>query len=340
MTEVENSDNQEPVHAPQEDAADADMARADINPVRRGVGRGVVFPLFLCAALAGAAGGWALTRYIPPAQISQPHTEQIAKLSQRLTRAETTLSGQKAQLSRLSAELGKGAAAAKRGEKAQVNEADLEPLTSRLSRLEAALAAITPGTAAPEQSVNSAPQNGSPAQTEDSDTQDTGISTEASLIEDEKETSPQPSETDQPDKPDKPDKPAATIDFGPEIDALSGRVTRLEGQIKEAQAQAAAPNVIIDTVLLPPFPRGAVLTAMTSETSSAPKNWLDKTLKKHISVRDPEAVAQANAALDTIEKHIKTGEYVLALDAVEALPSQARSEAKTWLDAVRREVKG
>jgi hypothetical protein len=79
---------------------------------------------------------------------------------------------------------------------------------------------------------------------------------------------------------------------------------------------------------------------MTSGNAGAPQSWLDKTLKKHISVRDPEQVARANAALDEIEKNIKAGEHGLALKGVEALPSQARSAAKNWVEAVRREVKG
>ncbi len=127
-----------------------------------------------------------------------------------------------------------------------------------------------------------------------------------------------------------------------QIDTLRARVTKLEADVPNALNQAArdiAPVTITKTIersiVLPEFPRAAMLAAMTAPRDTAQQSWLGKTLKKHISVRNPQDVARANATLDEIQALIKTADYTAALGLIETLPSQVRSVAKAWTDAAK-----
>ena len=127
-------------------------------------------------------------------------------------------------------------------------------------------------------------------------------------------------------------------DYDVDIAALERRIERLEVDVEETRALAAEPAVVRETVLLPPFPRGALLEAMTAPRDRAQQNWLDKTLKKHISVRNPQEVARAEETLGTIEALVESGDYTAALKLVEAMPSDVRSAANDWTRALRAEI--
>ncbi len=127
-----------------------------------------------------------------------------------------------------------------------------------------------------------------------------------------------------------------------QIEALRARITKLEADMENARDIAATPQMITKTIkrsiLLPEFPRAAMLAAMTAPRDTAQQGWLGRTLKKHISVRNPLDVARANATLDEIEALINATDYTAALGLIDALPSQVRSVAKSWSDAVRSDV--
>lgn len=325
------ADSRENSELPNE--TEAETAAFAARGAKAGLRGGAVFSLFLLAGLGGAAGGWALSHHFPPkaAKASGPDID-LTPIEQRLERAEKTLEGQKAQLSRLTAEMRSGPATISLGAKPN-KTADLQPLITRLERLEATAGDTGANTAGntggakaglSEMGGETAVETNSEAGSETKSESGSDAGFEAAST-----NSIAPPVDDLP-----------AIDFAPDIEALSVRVAALEAGAELARTQMSAPTIIKDTVLLPPFPRAAVLAAMTSGGAAAPQSWLDKTLKKHISVRDPEQVARANSMLDEIEKNIKTGEHARALKGVEALPSQARSAAKNWIEAVRREVKG
>ena len=123
-----------------------------------------------------------------------------------------------------------------------------------------------------------------------------------------------------------------------ELETMRARVSRLETDITATQALAAEPTIVRETVLLPPLPREALLEALTAPRDTESQGWLNRTLKKHISVRNPQEVARANATLDEIETLTAARDYAAALKLVEAMPSDVRSLASEWTRAVKAEV--
>ena len=123
-----------------------------------------------------------------------------------------------------------------------------------------------------------------------------------------------------------------------ELETMRARVSRLETDITTTQALAAEPTIVRETVLLPPLPREALLEALTAPRDAESQGWLNRTLKKHISVRNPQEVARANATLDEIETLTAARDYAAALKLVEAMPSDVRSLASEWTRAVKAEV--
>lgn len=339
--------------------------------VKRGLGWGAVFPLFLLAAGGGAAGGWALTQYVMPNYIPLPPQAaqaagadiDLGPLTSRLEAAEKKLAAQSSQLSFLSSEIKSGAATVKVG---GVDKAfDVSPLLSRLDALEARLESGGQGAAAAPAPVTS--ENTSAASAAPSDEASPAVVNEtpapsiaaaklealaarlAVLETALSETSM--SEASMSDTGGQ-DSQAAMIelqamaqadetfkqDLKDELDTVRARVSQLETDIAAAQAMAAAPTVVRETVLLPPFPREAVLGALTQPRDADSQGWLNRTLKKHISVRNPEDVARANATLDEIEALTASRDYAAALALVEAMPSDVRSLAGEWMRAVKAEV--
>lgn len=299
-------------------------------PIKRGVGWGAVLPLFLLAGFGGAVGGWALTQYVMPNYIALPQTKMsqaqsaqaerptlnLGPLTRRIEAAEKKLSAQSSELSFLSSEVKSRSASVTVG---GVGETlDITPLLSRLSELEARLETI------PKPGV-----------------MDARLSDNESVIE---------TDIDDVDKDDTPvviDPPVSqpsmasirpAIDFSGDIAALERRIDTLETDIEQTLAMAAAPTIVRDTVLLPPFPRAALLEAMTAPRDQSTQGWVSKTLKKHISVRNPQEVARAQTTLDEIEAFIASRDYAGALALIENMPSDVRSFAGDWTRAVKAEI--
>jgi len=342
-----------------ENAALKNYAAAAPAPIKRGLGWGAVLPLFLLAAGGGAIGGWALTQYVMPNYIPLPQSAaqpvaaanvDLGPLRSRLEAAETKLSAQSSQLSFLSSEVKSGAASIKVG---GVDKAfDVSPLLSRLDEMETRLENIGP----PE---GMKPKTGSAAETvlaepnSNADT-DTDIAVNANTAGE----APQFSEANlesletrlaaletglsEAAKGETPESAALDDTFKQELrdelESVRARVNQLETDISAAQALAAAPKIVRETVLLPPFPREALLVALTKPRDADSQGWLNRTLKKHISVRNPEDVARANQTLDEIESLTAAREYSAALALVEAMPSDVRSLAGEWTQAVKAEV--
>ena len=307
------------------DALDAFVA-APPAPVKSGVGWGVVLPLFLLAGLGGAVGGWALTQYVMPNYVAlpqsdapkiEPQTVDLAPLTRRIESLEKKLSAQSSELSFLSSEVKSGAASVTVG---GVDKAlDITPLLTRIDALETELKA-RPAAAT---IVN---EDGAPVI--DMSVLD---DYEARLATVEK-TLAEPRPVDDSSQDD------LRNDLAGDIDSLRARITTLEESVAEARALAAAPTVVRETVLLPPFPREVLLEAMTAPREQEAQSWISRTLKKHISVRDPQEVARAEARLDEVDALIEAKEYGQALAIVEAMPSDVRSLASDWISAVKSEI--
>ena len=315
MTETEITEN-DASYDEKSEVVDNFVA-APPTQIKRGVGWGVVLPMFLLAGLGGAMGGWALTQYVMPKYIPLPQTEtsiapkvNLGPLTARIDTLEKKLAAQSSEMSFLSSEVKSGAARVTVG---GVDKAlDITPLMNRLKDLEARLEAQS---ARPNSLSSSEPasveigeisQNSSAAETSES------VMSAAAM-------------------------PAK--DYDEDIAQLELRIERLESDIEQARALAAAPTVVRETVLLPPFPRAALLEAMTAPRDTAGQSWLDKTLKKHISVRNPQEVARAQDTLDRIEALAESRDYAAALKLVEAMPSDVRTVANDWTRALKAEIK-
>ena len=325
MTETETSLEDEIFEEARETLGSA--AALPPAPAKRGVGWGVVMPLFLLAGIGGAVGGWALTQYVMPKYIALPQAEtrapavepvNLAPLTARIDSLEKKLAAQSSQMSFLSSEVKSGSARVTVG---GVDETlDITPFMNRLDDMEARLAAA---------------QESSPVSTEEGSALTAPSylkAVEERLVTLEKSFS-------EIARLSRPAEESVNADMNSALDLLNSRVTQLETAVDETRALAATPTVVRETVLLPPFPRAALLEAMTNPQGAASQNWLNKTLKKHISVRNPQEVARASETLDTIEALIDSGDYAAALKLVEAMPSDVRSAANAWLRALKAELK-
>ncbi len=277
----------------------------DVTPsARRGVGLVTVLGLSLLAGLGGAAGGWALTHYVYPPKMQ---VTDIAPLSLRVERAEAQL---KTQLSKL-----KILQAAPTSAGTSDIEALLRPIAERLSALEASpQPEVQPNF---DISRDIYPDNSSNVSREMIGQIEVEIGGQIEA----------------------------------QIDVLRARITKLEADMPNALNQAARniaatpqtvtqaiTKTITQSIRLPEFPRAAMLAAMTAPRDTAQQGWLGRTLKKHISVRNPDDVARANTTLDEIQALIKAADYTAAFGLIETLPSQVRSVAKPWTDAVRTDA--
>ena len=307
------------------DARDAFVA-APPAPVKSGVGWGVVLPLFLLAGLGGAVGGWALTQYVMPNYVAlpqsdapkvEPQTVDLAPLTRRIESLEKKLSAQSSELSFLSSEVKSGSASVTVG---GVDKAlDITPLLNRIDALETELKA-RPAAAT---IVN---QDGAPV-------------IDMSALEDyEMRLDVLEKTMSEPRPIDNALSENLRDEFASDVDSLRARIMTLEESVAEARALAAAPTVVRETVLLPRFPREVLLEAMTAPRDQDAQSWISQTLKKHISVRDPQEVARAEARLDEVDALIEAKEYGQALAIVEGMPSDVRSLASDWISAVKSEI--
>ena len=334
-----NDENEPSGHAPliedeprfeEADALDA-FVSAPPAAVKSGVGWGVVLPLFLLAGLGGAVGGWALTQYVMPNYVALPTPPPMAAkvnlepLTARIEAAEKKLSAQSSQLSFLSSEIKSGTASVTVG--GVDKTLDITPLLSRLSEMEARL----------ETAEQTALGDAIPVSNEDGE----AVTAKAYLeiIENrllvlEKTRA----EINGSGTIGSGEAEVFNDDYIAALESLRVRVSQLETDIEAANALAATPLIVRDTVLLPPFPRAALLDAMTAPRDAAGQGWVSKTLKKHISVRNPQEVAQAEETLSEIEALAAKQNYAAALALLDDMPSDVRSLAGEWTRAVKAEV--
>lgn len=314
MTETEITEN-DAFYDEQSEALDNFVA-APPAKTKRGVGWGVVLPMFLLAGIGGAVGGWALTQYVMPNYIALPQVAaetsktNLGPLTARIDTLEKKLAAQSSEMSFLSSEVKSGAARVTVG---GVDKAfDITPLLNRLKDLETRLEAQSarPNSLSPSEpasvEIGEVSENSSAAETSEN-----VIAAAAMPVK----------------------------DYDEDIAQLELRIERLETDVEQARALAAVPTVVRETVLLPPFPRAALLEAMTIPRDTASQSWLDKTLKKHISVRNPQEVARAQEMLDGIEYLLESRDYAAALKLVEAMPSDVRTVANDWTRALKAEIK-
>lgn len=345
-----------------DDNAQEALEPASVPAPRASIGFGRVFSLFVLALGGGAVGGWALGQYVMPKFVPSPYAQtahdvqpiDMQPILARLSAAEDTLSQHSAGLSRLTAQINAKPATITVGQtgagsdRANIETAvDLTPILARISALEDRAAAPISGDA-PQADSPVLDGEGTPlpdnSYLESVETRIAALETSLSEIgpintENTRNTGGAETQIDAPQI----DPPQIdTSNYDEKISALRLRIDEVEralsAELESAKALAAVPTVVKDPVLLPPFPRQAMLDILSAPEGSAEQGWIGKTLKKHISVRNPQDVARANSALDTIENAAARGDYEGALARIAELPSQARSAARDWTAAVEREV--
>ena len=317
-----------------------DVVLAPPAPIKSGPGWGAVLPLFLLAGIGGAVGGWALTQYVMPKYIALPAAQSqqtgtpkvnLQPLTSRIDALETKLAAQSSELSFLSSEVKSGSASVT---VAGVGDAlDITPLMARLEQMETRLDKA----ARPDLGDTPPVTNDNGEAISASDYLD-GLEDRLGALE--KSFSEKSlSEISGPDAAIADGQSTEmNTELRAELESIRARMAELETQVEAASALAAAPTIVRDTVLLPPFPREELLAAMTAPRDQGEQSWLDKTLKKHISVRNPEDVARAQGTLDEIETLTASREYGQALALIELMPSDVRSIAADWTAAVKAEI--
>jgi len=120
-----------------------------------------------------------------------------------------------------------------------------------------------------------------------------------------------------------------------DLNEIADRLDRLEVQSLKKAPQAAVAVAPVKTVIIPPFPKDAVLEVAAS---SGQGNWLNRALDKHVQIRDADEASPA-ALVDQIQTHLDAGEYSEALAIFDTLPSKSRSAGKAWRDAVAANIK-
>ena len=108
-----------------------------------------------------------------------------------------------------------------------------------------------------------------------------------------------------------PDVPAALAPLLVRLDAL------------EVKANAAP-------LLIPPFPKQAVLDAMVEAGSEEKGNWFQRVVDSQITVVDETHIETVN----DITKLVEEGDVKSALKKIETLPGEAQDAAAAWVDAV------
>ena len=109
-----------------------------------------------------------------------------------------------------------------------------------------------------------------------------------------------------------------------------GILERLEALELRPQTIVTTPTavaVVTGPTLMPPFPEDKIRGAI--ERTSPPKSWLDRTLKKHISVQSEDNPAYL---LETVLKNLEAGEVQAALTAFDKLPTEVKSAGQDWRD--------
>ncbi|WP_371396812.1 hypothetical protein [Fretibacter rubidus] len=299
---------------------ECDTVVQPMTPFKRGIGWGGASVLFLLASVLGAAGGWGAVNYLTPndSDITQAPRVDLSPLTARLDKAETTLTGQGAQLKLLQSEINNRPASIEVRAKPMPTDAPLaattrveldaqsaetiETLRDQVDAMETALQSLRDDMVAQAAVEPTSPATAS----QEFVGQDLG-------------------------------NDERVADLVNDVETLRARIDGLEQGLGETRAMAAAPTIVKEPVLLPAFPRETVFDALTTEPQEADAGWMAKTLKKHISVRNPEDVKRAERQLDNIAEAIETGDITQAVSIVEAMPQDAQNKASDWLLAARRQ---
>jgi len=104
------------------------------------------------------------------------------------------------------------------------------------------------------------------------------------------------------------------------------RIGAIEEQIEDMVKSPSAH-------ILPPFPREAVLTAL-SRPGHPGQGWFSRALGKHVVIRDDGAIAM----VENIESLIARGDITSALEMTNDWPESARNAAKDWISAAHSAV--
>lgn len=306
---------------------------------KSGIGWVAALALFTLSTGLGAFGGFAATQYFSPApKLTAP--VDLAPLRARLDTAESRLSAQAAQVSFLKNEINNRPTSVRvnavpsgddnletttittLGNGAE-NTRAITDLQNQIAQMESALAAL-------RRDIDTGPEG-------------VGPSDQLSALDARRSEDIVPdastSDTSAPD-----DRSFDAADYDETIDSLQNdistlrtRIDGLENALAETRTIASQPTILKEAVLLPAFPRAAVFEALTQPQQTNEAGWISKTLKKHISVRNPEDVKDAEQNLNNIEDAIEAGDITRALSIVEAMPEPAQAQAKNWIAAARRQ---
>lgn len=288
------------------------------------IGWGAVLPLFLLSSALGAFGGFAATHYLKPTSVAQAPVD-LAPLRVRLDTAEAQLKGQAAQLSFLKNEINNRPTSVRvNAVPAGTENLELDTVTTlgngaentrAITDLQNQIAEMEETMTALRSDITTRPS--------------TEVIADETIID---ETAPVLAAS----VPDAaiPDERIEVLQA--DITALRTRIDDLESGLTETRAIASTPTVITEAIILPAFPRSAVFEALTQPQQPSDAGWISKTLKKHISVRNPEDVKDAQRELNTITDAIEAGDITRALSIIEAMPEPAQLQAKDWTAAARR----
>lgn len=359
----------------QDDDAD-DISEEIIEPsvpakTKRGMGWGGGLMLALLASGAGAAGGWALSNFASPDK-----NVDLTPVMERVAKLETESRSQKAQLARLQTELS-DLPIPTAGDVSDNNGLILEPLEIRVAELEDSFSTWVSrkatDTQAPEiDDLKPDVIDDVEAPSNDDEVEDISNKTATDITEPmTSETEAVDTSTLTDDVKSDPSINTAAQNNGDvvtkgdfaeallalqadaqselasntsrqdtlqtDIAALKERLDTLEAELETTKGLAAAPVIVKEAVLLPPFPREAIFEEITRVDGENDKGWMSRTLKKHITVRDPGDVDMANKRLDEITALISDNDIQGALAKVKDLPPEGVTLAQSWIDAAQRQ---
>lgn len=306
---------------------------------KRGVGFGAVFFMSLLAALAGAAGGGALSRVLNqdiaagPATNVQAEVAAMTDTAEALTVRLETLEAKPGNtvpnemITDLEARLSAIEARPIVTDTGTVIDPDLirrlealenapapEPDVTAIPDIEARLAAIETNLASGNEGAEAA-------------SLDAALLARLEAIENqEAQTDPafleRLSALENAELPIIPDP----VDLSPllsRLDALEARTAALKADVdKAAEIRASIP--------LPAFPREDIVAAM-SAVADEDTGWIGRTLGKHVRVRDESLIL----IVDDIEALVLQGDARAALARVNDLPEEGRAAAQDWVAAVK-----
>ncbi len=311
-------------------------------PSKTGVGLGTVLAFSILSAFAGSAGGFGLAKHF---LTSGSGVDQSA-LDSKFTDVSNQLKTVQTNTDRL-----EGSVKSLLSDSSDSSSLDLSELTARLDDLETQMAAKIDAQSndTSNQIEDATPESEKETEAKDVETIDTETPQEndepaevlpspdiAKLTEDIQALKDRLASVETIDIPDFDLTPIETrvLDLENQIASLSDATSKQFSQSAKRLVQVEAQVQDIKSnppkQLLPPFPREAVLSAMT-ENQQADGNWVSRTLGKHVTIQDEAAIA----TLDEIDGFITSGDIDAALVKVKSLPESAQMAADAWINAAQ-----